>query len=257
MRWEGALTALAIVCYLQDGDPGLLEEIMRGGLSVMQDAGCVVLGGHSMRDAEMKFGYAVTGLIDPNRVFTNCAARTGDSLVLGKAIGTGVITTALKQGRNERSWIDAAIASMTRSNRRAAEIATRGKFAVHAITDVTGFGLMGHAREMAMGSNARLAIEVRKVPLLKGALEAAGQGCVPAGLLANREFAECFAEEGAGAEVPDGLRMLLYDPQTSGGLLIALPPAHADLLVSELCDAGYAAAVIGEVMDGTPKIVRH
>jgi selenide, water dikinase len=250
-----ALTALCIVCFPQNEDPALLQEIMRGGLSVMEEADCIVLGGHSVRDAEIKFGYAVTGLIDPQRVKKNCTAEAGDSLIFTKAIGTGVITTALKQGRANDEWVRAAVDSMTKSNRRAAEIAARTEFDVHAMTDVTGFGFMGHAREMALGSGARLVIETRKIALLEGAAAAVEAGCVPAGLLSNREFAECMVVDDDGARIDETARTLLYDPQTSGGLLISMPPIYADKLVHELREAGYPAAHIGQVLEGEPRIV--
>ena len=249
------MTALALVCFPQDGDLHVLEQIMRGGLSVMEEAGCVVLGGHSVRDAEMKFGYAVTGMIDPARILTNRGALPGDELILAKAIGTGVITTALKQQKAPEAWVNAAVASMTLSNRAGAEIVTRRSFDVHALTDVTGFGLMGHAREMALGSGVRLKIDSSSVPLIDGALEAVELGCIPAGLTANREFVECFVEDLGGASVPDFLRTLLYDPQTSGGLLISARAGDADELVSELQIGGYPAAIIGSVVDGQPKIL--
>jgi selenide,water dikinase len=221
----------------------------------MEEAGCIVLGGHSVRDAEMKFGYAVTGMIDPARILTNRGAVPGDTLILAKAIGTGVITTALKQGRAAEAWVNGAVASMTLSNRAGAEIVTRQSFDVHAMTDVTGFGLMGHAREMALGSGVRLEIDCAAVPLLDGAREAVELGCIPAGLTANREFAECFVEDLPGARVPDFLRPLLYDPQTSGGLLISVRPSDADELRSGLRAAGYPAAIIGSVMEGRPKVL--
>jgi selenide,water dikinase len=250
-----AITALAIVCFPQDGDAAVLEEILRGGLSVMQEHSCVVLGGHSVRDNEIKFGYAVTGLADPARVLTNCGARPGDALVFTKAIGTGVITTAIKQGKARQQWIDAAIASMTTSNRRAAGIAARPEFEVHAMTDVTGFGLIGHAREMAIGSGVRLELDVASVHLLEGALEAISSGCVPGGLIANREFAECFTEDLSQTQIGESLRTLLFDPQTAGGLLISVPQANAASIVTELRDGGYAfARQIGQVLSGAPKI---
>jgi len=252
-----AITALSIVCFPPDEDRALLEQMMRGGLAVMQEAGCIVVGGHSVRDAEIKFGYAVTGLIDPRSVLKNCTAQSGDELVLAKAIGTGVITTALKQGRAEESWTGAAIASMTTSNRVASEIAARPQFGVHAMTDVTGFGLLGHAREMAVGSDKRLRIDTSRVPLLEGAVSAVDAGCVPGGLLSNREFAECMVVDDANAAIDETVRALLYDPQTSGGLLISLPPVQADSLVAALRAAGYPAARIGTVEDGAPKIILH
>lgn len=247
-----ALTALSIVCFPQNEEPALLEQIMRGGLSVMREAGCVVLGGHSVRDAEIKFGYAVTGMVDPRRVLKNCTAQPGDALVLAKAIGTGVITTALKQGRAQSAWVETAIASMTRSNRAASEIAA--KFDVHSMTDVTGFGLMGHAREMALGSGVRLMIYANRLPLMNGAVDAAAAGCLPAGLHANREFAGCFVEDRR-ARADDVAGSLIYDPQTSGGLLIAVAAAQAEELTEELRCADYPAARIGEVVEGAPKII--
>ena len=251
-----AITALALVCFPQDGDPGVLEQIMSGGLSVMQEAGCVVLGGHSVRDHEIKFGYAVTGLADPERVLKNTGARAGDCLVFTKALGTGVITTALKQGKAQAAWVDAAIASMTLSNRRASEVALRPEFEVHGMTDVTGFGLMGHARELAIGSEVCLQIEASSLALIGGALEAIRLRCVPAGLLANRAFAECIVEDAPGRELTDELRQVLYDPQTAGGLLISVAQGQAAALVSALREAGYAAAgQIGAVHAGPARIV--
>ena len=250
-----AMTALTIVCFPQDGDLWILEQVMQGGLSAMEEAGCVVLGGHSVRDAEMKFGYAVTGMIDPARILTNRGAVPGDALILAKAVGTGVITTALKQGKAAEGWVNNAVASMTLSNRAGAEIVTRRSFDVHAMTDVTGFGLMGHAREMAVGSDVRFEIECALIPLLDGAVEAVELGCIPAGLMANREFVECFVEDHPGARVPDFLRPLLYDPQTSGGLLISVRRSDADELTNELRMSGYPAAMIGSVVGGQPKIL--
>jgi selenide, water dikinase len=251
-----AITALALVCFPQDGDLNVLEQIMRGGLSVMDEAGCVVVGGHSVRDNEIKFGYAVTGLVDPARVKKNTGAEVGDALVFTKALGTGVITTALKQGKAQAAWVDAAVESMTTSNRRAAEIAVSPKFEVHAMTDVTGFGLMGHGRELAFGSGVGLEIRAEAVQVLSGALEAIDEGCVPAGLLSNREYAGCVVQEAQGSSVRDGLRSVVYDPQTAGGLLISVAAADADALVGSLRQAGYGAAgVIGRVVQGPPRIV--
>jgi selenide, water dikinase len=241
------LTALNIVCYPQDGDPAVLGEILRGGLSVMQRAKCVVLGGHSVRDPEMKFGYAVTGLAHPSRIWRNDTARPGDALVFTKALGTGVITTAIKQGKAQSAWIEAAVDSMTTLNDRAAEVLHRFGADVHAVTDVTGFGLMGHGREMALGSRVELVIEAGTLSFLEGARQAVAVGAVPAGLEANRAFAECVVR----GEADDVVRTLLYDPQTAGGLLIAIDPARAQETVTRLHEAGYtAAAIIGSVHDG-------
>lgn len=248
------LTALALVCFPQQDDMEVLEQIMRGGLSMMQEAGCIVIGGHSVRDAEIKFGYAVTGLVDPARVFTNTGARPGDALLLTKPIGTGVITTALKQGKSQPQWVESAVASMTTLNRAASAIAIREEFEVQAITDVTGFGLMGHGRELALGSGVRIAIHVGEVPLIDGARQTVALNAIPAGLLANRDFAECFVTETPGAEIADDLRTLMYDPQTSGGLLISVPEKNSAQLLNALRENGIPAARIGEVHEGEPKI---
>ncbi len=250
------LTALTLVCFPQDRDKDILEQILRGGLSVMEDAGCIVVGGHSVRDEEMKFGYAVTGLIHPDRVLRNTTARPGDALVFTKALGTGVITTALKQGRAEPLWVEGAIASMTALNREAAEVITRPEFDVHAATDVTGFGLMGHARELAFGSNVKLHIDTAAIRPLEGALDAIRSGCIPGGLLANRDFAECVVEVGQGAVIADDLLTLLFDPQTAGGLLVSVAAGQASKMVKELQAAGYPETrQIGAAVEGAPRIV--
>ena len=158
----------------------------------MIEAGCTVIGGHSIRDPEIKFGYAVTGTIDPNRVMANSGARAGDCLVLTKALGTGVISTAIKKGQAAPEWIAAASQSMTTLNKAAAEIALT--YDVHGITDITGFGLIGHVRELALASNVSIEIKSRELRILPGALESIRAGFIPGGLKANREFAECVVE---------------------------------------------------------------
>jgi len=254
------VTALSMVCFPQDGDLDVLEQIMRGGLNKMEEVGCVVVGGHSVRDAEIKFGYAVTGLIDPERVFTNAGAIPGDALILTKPLGTGVITTALKRGVAEESWVAAAALSMTTLNRAASEIATETP-GVHAMTDVTGFGLMGHGRELALGSGVTIEIEVDKVLRIDGALDAIALGAIPAGLLANREFAECVSADAEGSQIGDDVRLLLYDPQTAGGLLISVAPKSVDSLLQALREAGLRPSRIGTVLgpyvagQGRPAIV--
>lgn len=248
------LTALAVACFPQDGDMDLLGETMRGGLAKLAEAGCTVVGGHTVRDEEMKFGYAVTGLIDPARVLTNCGARPGDTLILTKAIGTGVITTALKQNKSQAAWVEGAVRSMTTLNKTAAEIVLQHD-GVHAMTDVTGFGLMGHGREMAMGSGVTLRIEVTKVPTLEGALEAIALGAVPAGLRANREYAECIVIDAPSSGIDGNLRTLMYDPQTSGGLLISVAAENASALLAALRGALLPAEAIGCVEAGKPAIV--
>jgi selenide, water dikinase len=241
------VSALALVCFPQSGDLEILHQIMRGGLAKMSEAGCTVVGGHSVRDDEMKFGYAVTGVIDPAQVKTNARAIAGDVLILTKPIGTGVITTALKQGKAEQAWVDAAVKSMTTLNSTAAAIATKYSD-VHAMTDITGFGLMGHAREMAVGSGVTLEIETAKVPVIEGALGAIKMGAIPGGLVSNREFAECMVADAEGASISEELRKLVYDPQTSGGLLISVSAEEAGLLLDSLRDAGVDAVQIGRVL---------
>ena len=244
-----ALTALALVCFPENTDLGILEQIMRGGLAQMTEAGCTLVGGHSVRDPEIKFGYAVTGTINPGKIFTNTGARSGDALVLTKPLGTGVITTALKQGKAKEEWVKNAVRFMTTLNRSALQVIEKHKFQVHAMTDVTGFGLMGHSREMALGSNVTLQIEAGSVPVMEGALEATALGAVPGGLLANRQFAECLVIDAPGTRVPEDLRTLLFDPQTSGGLLIAVAPGEASSLIEELQNVGLRAERIGCVIE--------
>ncbi len=257
------LSALAMVCFPASGDLDVLERIMAGGLSKMVEAGCSVIGGHSVRDDEIKFGYAVTGSIHPERVLTNSGAKPGDKLVFTKAIGTGVISTAIKKQKAAPSWIDAAIQSMTTLNKAAAEVIassiTRSPDdpmarSIHAMTDVTGFALVGHAREMALGSDVSLRIFASRVPLLEGALECVRQKFIPGGLNANRDFAECVVQyEDA---VPDELRTILYDPQTAGGLLVSVTAGEADDLLLALNQAGVPAVEIGEVLERTRPLIQ-
>jgi selenide,water dikinase len=217
----------------------------------MIEAGCTVIGGHSIRDEETKFGYSVTGIIHPQKVLANKGAKPGDALLFTKGIGTGVISTAIKKGKAEPAWIEAAVRSMTTLNRRAAEVISEGEFRVNAMTDVTGFGLIGHAREMALASDVSLRISASHVPLLEGALECVRSGFIPGGLKNNRDFAECLVEYDA--EVPEDVRALLFDPQTAGGLLIATPESLR--LSAALRDAGVGAVEIGEVVpEGKPRI---
>jgi selenide, water dikinase len=213
------VTALSILAWPGTGDIDDLEQILRGGAEKIHEAGAVILGGHSLNDPEIKFGYAVTGTIHPDRIYTNAAARAGDVLLFTKKIGTGVISTALKQGIAKTADVEASIESMTTLNREAA--AALEGLEVHAVTDVTGFGLIGHAREMAMGSGVTLEIEAGAVRLLSGAIEYARAGAISGGLKNNREFAASCVE--GSSEFDD----LLYDPQTSGGLLISIAAQDA------------------------------
>lgn len=245
------LSSLALVCFPEKQDLAILEQILAGGLSKMMEATCVVIGGHSIRDPEIKFGYAVTGLIDPQKVRTNAAAQVGDRLVLTKPLGTGVISTAIKRGNATPAWVEAATQSMTTLNRRAAEIAAG--FDVHGMTDVTGFGLIGHAREMALASNVTLRLEARQVPLLKGALDCIRGGNVPGGLQANRDFAECTV--GYLGNVDAELKTVLFDPQTAGGLLISVAPADAEKMTDAMRADAIPAAIIGEVVPSRKPLI--
>ena len=245
------VSALAIVAFPENGDAEIMEQILRGGLAKMGEASCAVVGGHSIRDQDMKFGYAVTGLIHPARVWRNVGARPGDALLLIKPLGTGVLTTGLKRGRIKAEDIDMAIASMARLNHDAsaalAELATRSPEAIHAVTDVTGFGLLGHAREVALGSGVSLRIDHRAIEYLPGAISASREGFHSAGLRNNREFVgDCatFRES-----VPDEFRHLLFDPQTSGGLLVALAASAASAALQALAEHTVSARCIGQVLE--------
>jgi selenide, water dikinase len=244
-------TSLALVCFPEKADLAILERILAGGLSKMIEASCSVIGGHSVRDEEMKFGYSVTGLIDPARVLTNGGAKAGDRLLFTKALGTGVISTAIKKKTAQPSWIDAAVASMTTLNKKAAEVITG--FAVHAMTDVTGFGLIGHAREIALASRVSFRFHASRVPLLEGALDCVRAGHIPGGLKANREFAECVV--GYADEISEDIKTILFDPQTAGGLLISVASEDATGLLRALHEAGVPAVEIGEVLPATKPLI--
>ena len=245
------ISALSIVAFPEKGELEILEQILRGGLAKMDEAGCTVIGGHSIRDDDMKFGYAVTGLIDPTRVWRNVGAQPGDALLLTKPLGAGVISTGLKQGRIPESVISAATASMSRLNRDAAEaladVEERSPGTIHAVTDVTGFSLLGHAREMAVGSGVSLEIDHSAIEYLPGAVAASLEGFHSGGLTNNRRFiGECVAFQGSVAEE---FQNLLFDPQTSGGLLVALEAAQADAALNALAARKVSARRIGRVLE--------
>jgi selenide, water dikinase len=253
------LTSLALVCFPDKADIEILERILAGGLSKMIEAGCTVVGGHSIRDEETKFGYSVTGVVHPKRVLANQGAKPGDKLLFTKSLGTGVISTAIKKGNAKQSWIDAAVKSMTTLNKLAAEVIT-GKtltndaFAVHALTDVTGFGLIGHSREMALASDVSLVFRASTIPALEGALDCICASNIPGGLNANRDFAECVVDYDDA--VPADVRTLLFDPQTAGGLLISVSAGDADALTTALRNAGVPAIEIGEVVPRAKPLIR-
>ena len=239
------LTALAIAGFPKDAERTILSRIFAGGLETLGRAGVALLGGHTVQDQEIKFGYAVTGEIDPRRILTNIGAQPGDQLILTKPLGTGIIATALKFGRATDSAVAAAIRSMIALNRPAAEVIGRlppGR--VHACTDITGFGLLGHASEMAAGGTCGFEIEAAAVPLLEGARELA-HGNVPGGGRTNRQH--FGAKISIGPDVPGDISDLLFDPQTSGGLLVAISQDAAAPALEELVRAGLIAAIIGRV----------
>jgi selenide,water dikinase len=247
------LTALSIVCYPEDGDLDALERILIGGLDKMIEAGCTVVGGHMVRDSEVKFGYAVTGTIDPHHIWANAGARPGDRLILTKRLGTGVVSTAIRAGEADPSWIESASRSMSRLNGDAAGALMILGDAVHSVTDITGFGFLGHAWEVATASGVSLRIDSGKIELLTGAFECAQRGFIAGGLKKNREFVGDCVRFAAG--VSEELRLLLFDPQTSGGLLAALHPASVekarDLLEKAQCDA----MAVGEVVQKTSPMI--
>jgi len=259
------VSALSIVGFPDKGDPEILEQIIRGGLSKMTEAKCSVIGGHSIRNDDIQFGYAVTGIINPQRVWRNVGARAGDVLLLTKVIGTGVLSTALKKDRVAVADLQVAIASMSQLNRAASEalqeVQEKAGAAqpIHAVTDITGFGLLGHAREMALGNSERgieavsLEIDHSAVQYLPGAIEAVRGGFLPGGLKNNRDFiGDCV---GFAASVPQEYRDLLFDPQTSGGLLVAISPEFADKAVAALERHGVAACRIGKVIPKTNSLL--
>lgn len=234
------ITSLSILCYPAKDDIETLQEILAGGADKMREANCALLGGHSVADDSVKFGYSVTGLVHPSRFRANAHARPGDVLVLTKPLGTGVIATALKRGFADPAHVRSATLSMLKLNREAAE--AMEPFDVHGCTDITGFGFIGHARELALASNISLEVNQDAVPALSGAMEAIAAGAIPGGLNNNRAFASKDVHTGPGVD-PDRLT-LLYDPQTSGGLLITLPPADAARLIETI-----SATIVGQVIE--------
>jgi len=247
------ISALSIVGFPNTGrDVEILERILQGGHAKMQEAGCTVIGGHSIGDEEIKFGYAVTGVINPQRVLKNVGAQPGDRLILTKRLGTGVIGTALKKDGAAKAVVDAAILSMCTLNRASMELAL--PLEVHAATDVTGFGLLGHAREMAVGSKVSFAIDSEQIEFLPEARELAQKGFLPGGLKRNLEFIGGCVEFAPG--VPEEVRNLLFDPQTSGGLLLSVAPKDATRLLESLRANGVSAQQVGEVIEKTHPLIQ-
>jgi selenide, water dikinase len=256
------ISSLSIVGFPEHADPEILEQIIRGGLSKMNEANCSVLGGHSIRTEDMLFGYAVTGTVHPQKIWRNVGAQPGDALIFTKPLGTGVITTALKKDQATPQSLQAAVAAMTTLNRAATaalmelienvNLGSGGEAAIHAVTDVTGFGVLGHAREMALGDPSRdiaatsFELDHSAFNYLPGAVGAALAGHLSDGLKNNRAFvADCaaFAEN-----VPQEFQDLLFDPQTSGGLLVAIAPDFAADCIATLARHGIEGRQIGRVV---------
>lgn len=241
------ISALSIVCYPQKGDWDILGAILAGGQAAMNEAGVVVIGGHSVDDKEMKFGYAVTGVIDPKKVVTNAGAQVDDVLILTKPIGTGAINTAVKRGKARPDTEAAAIKAMTTSAAAASKVMQ--KVGANACTDVTGFGLLGHGYEMAKGSNVTLNIDSKRVPLLPDVLELIADGMLTRGDKNNRVY---VGETVRIAETVSGvMQSALFDPQTAGGLLISLPTLAAEAFIAEMPDS----QIIGTVSDHSGRLI--
>ena len=241
------LTAMNVVCFpIGKMDIAILREILRGGLEKMREAGVVLVGGHSVDDAELKYGLSVTGVVHPDRVLLNRGGQAGDKLILTKALGTGIVSTAVKRGMAEDSLIAKSISSMTQLNKTAAELMIEAGD-IHAVTDITGFGFLGHASEMVEESSVEMIIHASRVPIFAGIKELAEKGIMPGGLHRNREFR--LPMIAVDAACPAWLLDVLFDPQTAGGLLISLPADKAENLVAKMHEAGLTdASVVGEVV---------
>jgi len=245
------LTALAVAAFpARDFDEADIVAVFRGGYDKLAEAGVVLLGGHTVQDSEVKFGYAVTGVVRPDRVLANAGAQPGDVLILTKPIGTGIVSTAIKHERAPADVVDAAVRVMAALNRQAAEaLAGAPAGSVHACTDVTGFGLVGHASEVAAASDVTIEIVMADVPRLPGALELARSNR-PGGAATNQAHFGPLVREPAGLD--DSLRALAYDPQTSGGLLAAVAPGAVDAVLARLSAAGAAGWVVGRAVAAQP-----
>jgi selenide, water dikinase len=246
------ITAMAITCFPKNGvDFSILQEIMRGGLSVLTENKVALVGGHSVDNEQIMFGYSVTGVIDPNHVATNAGARPGDVIILTKPIGTGVISTGIKRARASSDVIAESVATMLTPGKYAAEAI--GKFDVKGATDVTGFALLGHAWEMACASNVTIEIDSSRVPLVNGALELVAAGMLTGADKTNREYVGEDVSFAGGLD--PNLVKLFYDPQTAGGLLLAISNDKADDLLMELRKNYSRAEIVGRVLERGVKAI--
>ena len=240
-------TAMNIVAFpIKEMDISILREMIKGGIDKVREAGAVLLGGHSIEDKELKYGLSITGFVHPDRILTKANIKTGDHLILTKPLGSGIITTAIKGGLGSENIIRSVTALMAQLNKNAADIMR--KYPVHACTDITGFGLIGHLAEMVVNSGHGMILNADAVPLIEGAYEFAGMGIVPAGAYKNKTFRESVLNQ---PQLIDPVTLdILFDPQTSGGLLISVSAAAARDLVAELNKSGSPqAASIGVVVD--------
>lgn len=245
------LLALNIVCFPSCLPPELLGEILKGGAQKVVEAGAIIAGGHTIQDDVPKYGLAVTGIVHPQKVLSNAGSLPGDLLILTKPLGTGIINTAAKGELAPEDVLRASVDNMLELNRKASEVMLR--FNVSACTDITGFGLLGHAAEMARASHVSLEIWADKVPVLPGVRELAAMGMIPAGSYANRDF---LADEIA---IPESLRpettAILFDPQTSGGLFISVPASHAGLIMEGFAREGVRAEIVGRAIKQENKLI--
>jgi selenide,water dikinase len=241
------ITAMNVVCFpINSQDVSMLSEILRGGLDKMREAGVALIGGHSVADEEMKYGLSVTGVIHPSQILRRNSPRIGDKLILTKPIGTGIVSTAIKGGVADTKAIEPAVRSMTTLNKKAAELMRTAD--VHACTDVTGFSLMGHSYGMIKDSKLGMEINASAIPVLDAAREFASMGLVPGGARRNMDYYRSHVEQAC--EISDEMRDILFDPQTSGGLLIAVSSDTADELIKKMHRSKITdAAVIGRITD--------
>lgn len=243
------VTAMNIVAFPKEGmDPGILRSILQGGIAILKEAGVSLAGGHSVADQEIKYGMSITGIVHPDRLVRNTGMRPGDCLVLTKPLGTGVINTALKAGCASPESVEAAVKVMTTLNRDASSVMCA--VGVHACTDITGFGFIGHLAEMVINSGVNVEIDTEAVPIIPQALEYAAMGMLPGGAYCNKEYRQAMVD--ADGSISDELEMLLYDPQTSGGLLISVAQDRVDELLKLLDARGVNGSMVGTVKMGTP-----
>ncbi len=239
-----------LACPVKTMEDQVFRRVVEGGLAKIKEAGAILVGGHSIEDAELKYGLSVTGIVHPDLVYLNAGAKNGDVLVLTKPLGTGILSTAIKGGLANEGVEAKIVEVMATLNRMPAQCVEERGLTVHACTDITGFGLLGHLHEMAEASAISILVDRTGIPVLEGTLEFADMGIIPEGAHVNRSFYQGWVD--TGTEEADGLEMICFDPQTSGGLVYAMPVADAQELIAGLRQAGYpyACSIIGEVVQG-------